>query len=166
MFHELGHAIHNIVSRTKYAIPLSRDFIEVPSIMLENWIWIPEVLVELGKHYTSLEESDSGKPDGDDSTRPPAVLPRNLAEAIAATKTLFKAHNVLTQVQPAVFDLEIHTPPTHEASKNIDTTEVWNRTKREVLVEDYGKGLGCGAGQAQFPHVFRKYDAGYFAYPL
>ncbi|RKL28988.1 hypothetical protein BFJ72_g12212 [Fusarium proliferatum] len=37
MFHELGHAIHNIVARTKYAIPHSRDFIEIPSIMLENW---------------------------------------------------------------------------------------------------------------------------------
>ncbi|KAF5693044.1 hypothetical protein FDENT_2356 [Fusarium denticulatum] len=81
MFHELGHAIHNIVARTKYAIPHSRDFIEIPSIMLENWIWLPEVLIRLGRHYKSQE-----------------ALPRELAESVARTRNVNRANSILAQV--------------------------------------------------------------------
>jgi len=33
---------------------VARDFIEIPNIMLENWIWVPEVLKKLGRHYSYL----------------------------------------------------------------------------------------------------------------
>ncbi|KAF5534534.1 hypothetical protein FMEXI_11257 [Fusarium mexicanum] len=131
MFHELGHAIHSIIARTKYAIPHSRDFIEIPSIMLENWIWLPDVLIRLGSHYKSRK-----------------ALPRELAESVARIRNINRANNILAQVQPALFDLAIHTPITHKAALEIDTTEDW------------------GAGQARFAHMFRKNDGSYFAYSL
>jgi metallopeptidase MepB len=150
MFHELGHAIHNIVARTKYSIPHSRDFIEIPSIMLENWIWLPEVLVRLGRHYISQE-----------------ALPRELAQRVARTRNANRANNILAQVQPALFDLAIHTPPTHEAALEMDTTEIWNKTKRDVLTHSFGPNpRDWGAGQARFAHMFRKNDGSYYAYPL
>ncbi|KAF5627485.1 hypothetical protein F52700_8411 [Fusarium sp. NRRL 52700] len=150
MFHELGHAIHNIVARTKYAIPHSRDFIEIPSIMLENWIWLPDVLIRLGRHYNSNE-----------------ALPRELAESVARTRNTNRANSILAQVQPAFFDLAIHTPPTHKAALEMDTTEEWNRTKRDILTHSFGPNpQDWGAGQARFAHMFRKNDGSYFAYPL
>ncbi|KAG5755281.1 hypothetical protein H9Q69_005501 [Fusarium xylarioides] len=150
MFHELGHAIHNIVARTKYAIPHSRDFIEIPSIMLENWTWLPDVLIRLGRHYKSKE-----------------TLPRELAESVARTRNANRANNILSQVQPALFDLAIHTPPTQKAALEMDTTEIWNRTKRDVLTHSFGSNpQDWGAGQARFAHMFRKNDGSYFAYPL
>ncbi|KAF9773434.1 hypothetical protein IL306_008772 [Fusarium sp. DS 682] len=154
MFHELGHAIHNIVARTKYSIPHSRDFIEIPSIMLENWIWLPDVLIRLGRHYKSHDDGQGG-------------LPRELAESIAQTRNSNRANNILAQVQPALFDLAIHSPPTHEAALEMDTTEIWNRTKRDVLTHSFGSNPDdWGAGQARFAHIFRKNDGSYFAYPL
>ncbi|KAF5612784.1 uncharacterized protein FTJAE_14009 [Fusarium tjaetaba] len=150
MFHEIGHAIHNIVTRTKYAIPHSRDFIEIPSIMLENWIWLPDVLIQLGRHYKSQE-----------------ALPRELAESVAQTRNTNRANSILAQVQPAVFDLAIHTPPAHKAALEMDTTEIWNRTKRDILTHSLGPDpQDWGAGQARFAHMFRKNDGSYFAYPL
>ncbi|KAF5970475.1 hypothetical protein FBULB1_9672 [Fusarium bulbicola] len=131
MFHELGHAIHNIVARTKYAIPHSRDFIEIPSIMLENWIWLPDVLIRLSSHFKSRK-----------------ALPRELAESVARIRNINRANDILAQVQPALFDLAIHTPLTHKEALEMDTTEDW------------------GAGQARFAHMFRKNDGSYFAYPL
>ncbi|KAF5573097.1 hypothetical protein FPANT_12595 [Fusarium pseudoanthophilum] len=150
MFHELGHAIHNIVARTKYAIPHSRDFIEIPSIMLENWIWLPDVLIRLGRHYQSQE-----------------ALPRELAESVARTRNANRANSILAQVQPALFDLAIHTPPSHKSALEMDTTEIWNRTKRDILTHSFGPNPKYwGAGQARFAHIFRKNDGSYFAYPL
>ncbi|KAF5685255.1 hypothetical protein FCIRC_3558 [Fusarium circinatum] len=150
MFHELGHALHNIVARTKYAIPHSRDFIEIPSIMLENWIWLPDVLIRLSSHFKSRK-----------------VLPRELAESVARIRNINRANDILAQVQPALFDLAIHTPLTHKAALEMDTTEVWNRTKRVILTHSFGSNpQDWGAGQARFAHMFRKNDGSYFAYPL
>ncbi|KAG4289894.1 hypothetical protein FPRO06_04716 [Fusarium proliferatum] len=139
MFHELGHAIHNIVARTKYAIPHSRDFIEIPSIMLENWVWLPDVLVRLGCHFKSKQ-----------------ALPQELAKSLAQTRNTNRANIILAQVQPALFDLAIHTPPTHKAAIEMDTTEIWNRTKRDILTHSFGPNpQDWGAGQARFAHMFR-----------
>lgn len=150
MFHEFGHAIHNIVARTKYSISHSRDFIEIPSIMLENWIWLPDILVRLGRHYETH-----------------TTLPRDLAEGVARTRNANRATNILAQVQPAVFDLTIHTPATHKAAVEMNTTEVWNKTKRDILPYTSGSNpQDWGAGQARFAHMFRKNDGSYFAYPL
>src|SRR3569833_47957 len=47
LFHEIGHGIHNLVTRTTYAdhhMMIVRDFVEAPSQMLENWCWIPSML--------------------------------------------------------------------------------------------------------------------------
>lgn len=64
LFHELGHAMHSLSSRTRYAIfhgtarpAMARDFVEIPSIMLENWWWTPSVIKELGYHYSYLSDT-------------------------------------------------------------------------------------------------------------
>jgi metallopeptidase MepB len=59
---ELGHGIHNLVSKTRYSrfhgtSGLFFDFVEMPSMMLENWCWIPDVLQELSCHYSKLSPS-------------------------------------------------------------------------------------------------------------
>ena len=145
MFHELGHAIHYLTARTKYAIRMSKDFVEIPSLMLEHWIWVPEVLKHLGKHYL----------DG-------SALPDHLIMDIIRTKNVNEAHKMLSSVQLALFDLAIHTPATHEEAQAMNLTKLWNETKRDIV----GLPGHSGIGQAGFPHIFRNYDAGYFAYPL
>lgn len=81
---ELGHGVHNLVSKTKYArfhgTNLPFDFIEIPSMLLENWCWIPETLQQMSCHYTRLDpgylaEWRAAHPG---ETDPPTKLPSKL----------------------------------------------------------------------------------------
>ena len=179
LFHELGHAIHYLVSETKYAMGFSRDFVEIPSIVLENWIWVPDVLVRLGRHYSLLsagyrehweteqQQQGGGKVSGVEAE---AALPRQLAEDLARARTVNGAHDMLHQVQLALFDLTIHTGRGHASVADIDLTRLWNTgmeaTMRLSGLIDPDTGAMRGWDQAGFGHIFRAYDAGYFAYAL
>ncbi len=64
LFHEFGHAIHGLLSDGHYhsltGTSVSRDFVEFPSQVMENWAAAPEVLKTYAKHY------DTGEPIPDD----------------------------------------------------------------------------------------------------
>lgn len=166
MFHELGHRIHYLVSRSKYAIPFSRDFVEVPSLMLENFIWEPEVLISLSKHYSRLNASFFSAWEEDVASHEttiseaPSKLPQALAENISRTKSVNAAHDMLTQIHLALFDLAVHST---QAMSETDITNLWNTIKRDVIGLKDEPGM-ARAGQAGFPHIFKKYDAAYFGY--
>ncbi|RSM00034.1 hypothetical protein CEP52_009382 [Fusarium oligoseptatum] len=161
MFHELGHAIHKLVTRTAHQHGCARDFVEIPSILLESWIWVPSVLRRLGRHYSYLNdeglafwESQKGERE-----RTSEMLPEKLALDLAKTKHVNGAHAMLHQVFLALFDLTIHNA---EEGHHVDTTELWNKSKSEIM----GLWREDSIGQASFAHPFRGYDAAYFTYAL
>ena len=177
LFHELGHAIHYLVSETKYAMGFSRDFVEIPSIMLENWIWVSSVLARLGRHYSLLGdgynlhwEAEQAKVPRGGSPEPEATLPGQLGEDLVASRTVNGAHDMLHQVQLALFDLTIHTGRGHPSVAEIDLTRLWNTGMETAMrlsgLTDPVTGEMRGWDQAGFGHIFRAYDAGYFAYAL
>lgn len=57
LFHEFGHALHNLFKDVHYygisGVP--RDFVELPSQIMEHWVFEPEVLKEYAKHYQTGE---------------------------------------------------------------------------------------------------------------
>ncbi|MCL5072193.1 MAG: Zn-dependent oligopeptidase [Actinobacteria bacterium] len=59
LFHELGHALHALLSKAEFgilsAMRVKRDFLEMPSQMLERWIWDPEILRFISSHYITKE---------------------------------------------------------------------------------------------------------------
>lgn len=136
--------------------------------MLEYWVWIPEVLTCLGRHYSCLKDGDDpGQSDEDQEVTAEGTLPRSLAESIARTKTLNEATGILTLIQPALFDLAIYTPPDHKAAMEMDMTTLWNATRRDVLPYSCGDDTDdLGFGQAGVSHLFRTYDVGYYAYAM
>jgi metallopeptidase MepB len=93
-------------------------------------------------------------------------LPDKLIEDLMRTKNVNGAHGMLTQLHLAMFDLAIHTPQNHEASKGMDTTALWNGIKEDIIGLANDDTMVPGIGQAGFPHIYRKYDAGYFSYAL
>lgn len=62
-FHEFGHAMHEILGATDSAsfagTRVKTDFVELPSQMLEEWLWDAEILKMMGSHFkTGLPMSD------------------------------------------------------------------------------------------------------------
>ncbi|RSL69086.1 hypothetical protein CEP53_002378 [Fusarium sp. AF-6] len=161
MFHELGHAIHKLVTRTAHQHGCARDFVEIPSILLESWIWVPSVLRRLGRHYSYLNDEGLAfwECQKGERERPSETLPEKLALDLARTKHVNGAHAMLHQVFLALFDLTIHNT---EEGHPVDTTELWNKSKSEIM----GLFREDSIGQASFAHLFRGYDAAYFTYAL
>ncbi len=58
-FHEFGHAMHNLLSKTKHVgqsgITVADDFVEVPSQMFEQWMYEPKMLAIVSSHYLTGE---------------------------------------------------------------------------------------------------------------
>jgi thimet oligopeptidase len=58
-FHEFGHALHVLLGATEYASTSSAavklDFIEMPSQMLEEWLWNPQILKAISSHIQTKE---------------------------------------------------------------------------------------------------------------
>ena len=54
-FHEFGHLMHNIATEANYSslsgTSVEIDFVEMPALMLENWVWEGEILERLSSHY-------------------------------------------------------------------------------------------------------------------
>lgn len=136
--------------------------------MLENWIWIPEVLISLGKHYSCLKDGHAPRQaDEYQEVTAERTLPRILAESVARTKTLNEATSMLALIQPALFDLAIYTQPDHKAATEMDMTTLWNKTRGDVLPYSCGNDTDeLGFGQAGVSHLFRTYDVGYYAYAM
>ncbi len=58
LFHEFGHALHNLFKDVHYygVSGVPRDFVELPSQIMEHWVFEPEVLKVYARHYESGEE--------------------------------------------------------------------------------------------------------------
>ena len=188
MFHELGHGIHDLVSRTRYSrfhgTNTVRDFVEAPSQMLENWCWTPSQLRSLSRHYTYLSEDFRAAYEADSTAtadtknasqkavqtrkQPPERIPDDLIEKLVRTKHVNDALANLRQLHFGIFDMTIHEPESHEAIEARNMSETYNRLRKEIVHMDgpevLGQGYGWGNGQATFGHLMGGYDAGYYGY--
>lgn len=143
LFHEFGHVLHNVLTEAKYSsisgTATSMDFVEVPSQMLENWVWQPQVLKKISKHYKT------GEPLSDET------INKMIAAKHYATGSFYLRQNFLAQI-----DMRYHL-----TKKKIDSTEYWSKYSKKIR----GIPLRKGAyPQASFDHIMGGYDAGYYGY--
>jgi metallopeptidase MepB len=175
LFHELGHGIHDLVSRTTYSrfhgTATVRDFVEAPSQMLENWCWTPSQLKALSKHYSfiSPDYMEAWKEAaGDGAKEPEERIPDELINNLIRTKNLNGALFNLRQLHFGIFDMTIHEPKSHEALEEMKITEIYNSLRKDISKLDgpevLGQGQDWGHGQATFGHLMGGYDAGYYGY--
>lgn len=121
-FHEFGHAIHGLMGRTAMATfagtRVKRDFVELPSQMLEEWLWEPEILQLVTKHYKT----------GD-------TLPIALIDAKVASKNAFSGRDSLRQLQFATYALAIFDAPfaAGQGPHGLDTTALFRAVQSPIL---------------------------------
>lgn len=178
LFHELGHGIHDLVSKTEYARfhgpdGTLVDFGEIPSQILENWCWIPAQLRAMSKHYSyfSPEYFKLWQEQADGQPQPPEQIPDNVIESVIIPDGPRNgALHYLRQLSLYIFDIAVHKPGSHEAIRDMDISEIWNKLRRSICLLDDLSALGradeCGHGYTTFQHVMGEYDAGYYSYLL
>jgi len=142
-FHEFGHLMHVITNKASYArfgldgvLP---DFIEVPSMLMENWAWKEDVLKLLSGHYKDTEKK----------------LPSDLLDRMLKAKLLNVGAFTLRQVFFALIDMYYHTEPVE------DTTAKWYELFPEITGFEM---IPDTTPDAAFGHLMSGYQAGYYGY--
>ncbi|KAJ5080906.1 hypothetical protein N7456_013616 [Penicillium angulare] len=179
LFHELGHGIHDLVSKTIYSrfhgTSTVRDFVEAPSQMLENWCWTPSQLRSLSRHYSSLSPEylagwqEAQQARGKTATSPPSEnIPDDVIENLIRTKHVNDALFNLRQLHFGIFDMTVHEPESHDAIEALPISATYNRLRQEITqmdgMEALSGGHEWGHGEATFGHLIGGYDAGYYGY--
>ncbi|OQV22223.1 Mitochondrial intermediate peptidase [Hypsibius exemplaris] len=95
LFHEMGHAMHSMLGRTRYqhvtGTRTSTDFAEIPSTIMEYFSSDPRVLSQISRHYASGE-----------------ALPESLLGKVCAARRKFSALDFQLQTLYAVTDQRFH----------------------------------------------------------
>lgn len=178
-FHERGHGIHDLISKTKYARfhgpgGVTVGFGEIPSQMLEEWCWQPSQLKYLSFHYSYLDDEmlKVWEQENVGVSRPDAEMQDVTTEAIIRARQLtFGPLFHLDQLHRGAFDLAINQVSSLEEAAALDLTETWNK-----LDQDFDRN-GCpgtkgnnhvlGHGYTTMGHLAQSdYEAGYYVYLL
>ncbi|KAK0383367.1 hypothetical protein NLU13_9280 [Sarocladium strictum] len=156
MFHELGHGIHDLVSRTAYTAfhgwNAPSDFAEAPSTMLENWCWLPHELKQMSCHYTKL------------GAETPERIPDAMIESLVRSRSMNRALWFLRQLALARYDLAVHNPPSHQSCEEMNPAEIYAEFYDRLTLVNHPCPDQRGYPHADFTHLVSGYDAGYYSY--
>jgi oligopeptidase A len=148
LFHEFGHALHHLLTEVDYPSVagmngVAWDAVELPSQFLENFMWRPEVLATLARHYKT------GAP-----------LPQDKLDTLQRSRTFLSGLAMVRQLEFALFDFRLH----HEYSpkRSARVYETLAEVRDEVAVV---KAPSYNRYPSNFNHVFGGgYAAGYYSY--
>lgn len=143
--HEFGHCLHGLFAKGTYesltGTNVYRDFVELPSQVLENWAIQPEFLDIVAVHYQTGEK-----------------MPAELRDKIIASKKYLAAYGNIRQVSFGTIDMAYHTIT--EPIADVMAFERKASASTQVLPVVEGTNMGCS-----FTHIFSGgYAAGYYGY--
>lgn len=145
MFHEFGHALHGLLTQCKYkgvsGTSVARDFVELPSQIMEHWAVAPEVLKMYAKHYKTRE-----------------AIPDSLIAKIE-NQALFNQGFMTTELlAAAILDMEMHSLTTMEG---FDVLQF-----EKQLMDKIGliPQIAPRYRSTYFNHIMGGYAAGYYCY--
>ena len=144
--HEFGHALHGILAEGRYGsltgTNVSRDFVELPSQIMENWAFEPEYLNSFAKHY------QTGEP-----------IPAELIEKVVAAKNYLAGYAQVRQLHFGYLDMAWHSL---KELPSETTVEFEQKTLVPYAVMPSVEG---SAFSTSFSHIFSGgYSAGYYSY--
>ena len=147
--HEMGHAMHGMLSDVQYeslsGINVKRDFVEMPSQMMENWCYEPEFLNTFARHW------QTGEP-----------LPTEYIDKIRAAQNHLAGWLCLRQLNLGFTDIAFHTS---DMSDWFDTSDFKaEKVEAAAMTNLLPRVLGCCTA-TNFSHIFGGgYASGYYGY--
>ena len=167
LFHEFGHALHGLLSQCTYksvsGTSVARDFVELPSQIMENWAFQKEVLADYARHYETGE-----------------VIPDSLVAKIEAAANFNQGFMTTELAAAAILDLKWHmleSLPVISGSTSVisSSTSVISSEVEKSFVEEFEAQACAEMGlideiipryrSTYFAHIFSGgYSAGYYSY--
>lgn len=146
-FHEFGHALHGLLSDVKYrslaGTNVSRDFVELPSQVMENWAADPAVLKMYAKHYQTGE-----------------AIPDALIAKLENAGTYGQGFATMEYLASSLLDMEFHTITAPIQGKSAQEFEKAAMDKWGLIPSILPRHRST-----YFSHVFSGgYSAGYYSY--
>lgn len=146
LFHEFGHCLHGMLSQCHYrslsGTNVPRDFVEMPSQVMENWCRHPQVMKEYARHYQTGE-----------------AIPDSLIAKIEAAGTYGQGFINTELLAASLLDMDFHsiTKPTKIVLPDFEDQAM---AKIGLIPEIISRYKSC-----YFQHIFSGgYSAGYYSY--
>ena len=145
-FHEFGHALHGLLSNVQYqslsGTSVPRDFVELPSQIMEHWAFEPEMLKLYARDYQTNE-----------------VIPTALVEKLDKASKFNQGFQTVEYLAASLLDMSYHTLP---AGETVETAAFEKKAMDKIglisqIVPRYRS--------TYFQHIFAGgYSAGYYSY--
>ncbi|ODV78894.1 mitochondrial intermediate peptidase [Suhomyces tanzawaensis NRRL Y-17324] len=148
VFHEMGHAMHSMLGRTELhnlsGTRCATDFVELPSVLMEQFSKDPRVMVEIGRHHQTGARLSS----------------QLLAQHHRQRMELDECETYM-QSKMAMLDQALHSEEWMCREGPPDSTAVYHKleARLEVFADQWSTWHG------KFPHLF-SYGAVYYSYLL
>lgn len=146
LFHEFGHALHFLFSNTSYRglLDVEGDFVELPSQIMENWAFEPELLNNYATHYRTGE-----------------VIPRHLVDRLRRSALFNQGFATTELVAAALSDMDIHSLEGYTGEIDVNAFEREALNGKRGLIEQ----IEPRYHYPYFSHIFDGgYSAGYYFY--
>ena len=145
LFHEFGHGLHGLLSDVNYpslsGTAVTRDYVEFPSQMMENWAREPEVIKTFAKHYITGE-----------------TIPDELLAKISEAGTFNEGFETSEYVAAAHLDMAFHMEK--DSIEDIDAFEDETLKNLGLIPE-----IESRYRSTYFGHIFAGgYSSGYYSY--
>ena len=146
LLHEFGHALHGMLAEGRYrsltGTNVVRDFVELPSQLMENWAYEPAFLETFARHWQTGE-----------------VIPKAFIDRIVAARNFLAGYSQVRQLQFGIMDMAWHLSGGEPAA---DVVAFEQETLRPTTVLPQVPGI---AFSPSFNHIFSGgYAAGYYSY--
>lgn len=146
LFHEFGHALHGLLSKAHYkslsGTNTPRDFVELPSQFMENYVYEPEVLKTYAFHYETGE-----------------VIPDELIEKINKASAFNQGFVTTELLSASILDMDFHELTSAEGL-DVNAFEAESLKKMGMIDE-----IIVRYRPTFYNHIFTTgYEAGYYSY--
>ncbi len=146
LYHEFGHGLHGLLSKCHYktlaGTNVARDFVELPSQIMEYWAAEPEVLKMYARHYETGE-----------------IIPQELIDKLEKSGKFNQGFVTTEFVAAAILDMDYHTL-TQEKDIDVKAFEQVSMDKAGLISEIIPRYKST-----YFSHIFPGgYSSGYYSY--